>query len=45
MGETKVEIVEGLKAGEEVITGPLSALRALEEWKWVRKTDLIKEER
>jgi HlyD family secretion protein len=44
MGETQVEIVDGLKEGEEVITGPLNALRTLEEWKLVKKTDIIKEE-
>ncbi len=30
-GETDIEVVEGLEVGEEVIVGPLKALRTLEE--------------
>lgn len=36
MGDTNVEILEGLKEGDEVITGPLQSLRVLDEWKLVK---------
>ena len=36
MGEMNVEVLAGLKAGEEVITGPLVALRGLDEGTAVR---------
>lgn len=39
MGEGKVEIVAGLEEGEEVITGPLTSLRILEEWTAVKLAD------
>lgn len=32
MGDTNIELLEGLKEGEEVITGPLQSLRTLDEW-------------
>ena len=44
MGELKVEITEGLKEGEEVIIGPLKALRTLDDWKLIKKSDLIKDD-
>ena len=37
MGETRVEVKSGLKEGEEVITGPLTSLRKLEEWSLVEE--------
>jgi HlyD family secretion protein len=36
MGESTVEVLEGIKAGEEVITGPLAVLRQLNEWSLVK---------
>lgn len=37
MGDMDVEVLEGLKEGEEVITGPLASLRQLDEWALVRE--------
>ena len=36
MGGMEEEVLSGLKEGEEVITGPLQALRQLDEWSLVR---------
>ena len=36
MGESNIEILEGLKEGEEVITGPLKSLLLLDEWTLVK---------
>ncbi|MBN1868796.1 HlyD family secretion protein [Candidatus Sumerlaeota bacterium] len=38
MGETQAEVLGGIEEGEEVVTGPLKALRELKEWKLVRKS-------
>jgi multidrug efflux pump subunit AcrA (membrane-fusion protein) len=35
MGDMNVEIQDGLKEGETVITGPLESLRQIQEWSWV----------
>lgn len=37
MGEEKVEILEGLQPGDNVITGPLKSLRNLMEWTLVEE--------
>ncbi|MEE8376961.1 MAG: efflux RND transporter periplasmic adaptor subunit [Candidatus Aminicenantaceae bacterium] len=43
MGELKIEIVSGLKEGQEIVVGPYSALRELKDDKLI-KTDKTKEE-
>lgn len=37
MGDMDVEVLDGLKESEEVITGPLASLRQLDEWALVRE--------
>ncbi len=37
MGEMTVELLDGLKEGELVLTGPLDSLRQLEEWSLVKQ--------
>ncbi len=37
MGESKVEVTSGLNPGDRVITGPLTALRQLNEWTLIRE--------
>ncbi len=39
MGESSIEILEGLSVGEEVVIGPLETQRKLEEWKRLRKLE------
>lgn len=36
MDDTNVEVLDGLKEGEEVIIGPLASLRKLDEWALVK---------
>lgn len=36
MGEMDLEVLDGLKEGDDVITGPLASLRQLDEWTLVR---------
>lgn len=43
--ETRVEIVSGVKAGDQVITGPYRSLRDLDDGERVQVTDQKKEER
>jgi HlyD family secretion protein len=37
MGEMDVEIIEGLKEGQEIITGPYSALRELKDGQLIKR--------
>ena len=39
MDKSNVEIQEGLKEGDEVITGPLQALRTIEEWALIKREE------
>ena len=36
MGEMDLEVLDGLKEGDEVITGPLASLRQIDEWSLIR---------
>jgi HlyD family secretion protein len=37
MGETHVEVSEGLEEGDKIITGPLKSLRDLNEWTFIKE--------
>jgi len=37
MGEMDVEIIEGLKEGQEIVTGPYSALRELKDGQLIKR--------
>ncbi|MCX7049424.1 MAG: efflux RND transporter periplasmic adaptor subunit [Candidatus Sumerlaeota bacterium] len=39
MDKSNVEIQEGIKEGDEIITGPLQALRTIEEWALVKREE------
>lgn len=39
MGESRVEVLSGLERGEEVIIGPLSSLRQMNEWTLIKKEE------
>lgn len=37
MGDMEIELLDGVKEGDEVITGPLQSLRLMDEWSLVRE--------